>query len=108
MRTRNEQLCRERQTSVRRAMSRLHASIVAVAVIAALSPGNAAADDDPTKLAVAYLVQEVPAWQPANNCFSCHNNGDGARALLVASSAGFDVPDESLAASREWLAQPER
>jgi hypothetical protein len=79
-----------------------------VAVIAAFSPGNASAVDDATQRAVAYLVQEVPAWQPANNCFSCHNNGDGARALLVASRAGCEVPEESLAASRDWLVQPKR
>src|SRR5262249_25750881 len=31
--------------------------------------------------AVAYLVREVPLWSQENHCFSCHNNGDGARAL---------------------------
>lgn len=67
---------------------------------------TAAADDDATKRAVAYLAREVPAWNPANKCFSCHNNGDGARALLVASRAGFDVPQDSLSATRDWLVQP--
>jgi hypothetical protein len=39
------------------------------------------------KEAVAYLEAEVPSWKPQNGCYSCHNNGDGARAVLVASGA---------------------
>ncbi|MEP7271259.1 MAG: hypothetical protein ABI882_07120 [Acidobacteriota bacterium] len=38
--------------------------------------------------AVAFLVREVPAWSKGNGCFSCHNNGDGARALYTASLKG--------------------
>jgi hypothetical protein len=98
-------LLRERQTSACRVLPSLNPLIFLLAVTVA---HNASADDEATKRAVAYLVQEVPAWQPANNCFSCHNNGDGARALLVASRAGFDVPEESLAATRDWLALPEK
>ncbi len=36
------------------------------------------------KEAVAYLEVEVPRWKAENKCYSCHNNGDGARALLLA------------------------
>jgi hypothetical protein len=46
------------------------------------------------KLAVAFLAKEVPAWRPANQCFSCHNNGDGTRALLLAASANGKIPVE--------------
>jgi hypothetical protein len=82
--------------------------IVSLLAVVSWVPSMASADDEATQRAVAYLVREVPAWQPANNCFSCHNNGDGARALLAALHAGFDVPDKALAASRDWLAQPDR
>jgi hypothetical protein len=56
--------------------------------------------------AVAYLVQEVPRWSKENGCFSCHNNGDGARALFTAIRLHYVVPSESLADSTEWLKQP--
>jgi hypothetical protein len=54
---------------------------------------------------VAYLVKEVPKWKAENNCYSCHNNGDATRALLVASSKGHDIGtalDDTLA----FLKQP--
>jgi hypothetical protein len=34
--------------------------------------------------AIAYLEAEVPRWKSENGCYSCHNNGDGARALIAA------------------------
>jgi hypothetical protein len=40
---------------------------------------------------VAYLSVEVPKWKAEHPCYSCHNNGDAARALLVASSRGYDI-----------------
>ena len=45
------------------------------------------------KEAVAYLEDEVPRWKSENGCYSCHNNGDGARALLLAGSRGTAVAD---------------
>src|SRR5262245_4831975 len=57
--------------------------------------------------AVAYLTVEVPRWRREHPCYSCHNNGDAARALIVASARGHAVGtaiDDSLA----WLATPER
>jgi hypothetical protein len=56
--------------------------------------------------AVAYLIQEVPFWYNNANCFSCHNNGDGARALYTAMRAGFRIPDEALADTNDWLSRP--
>jgi hypothetical protein len=53
----------------------------------------------PEQRAVAYLVQEVPAWPEQNRCFSCHNNGDGARALYQARRRGFTVPTPALTAT---------
>lgn len=63
--------------------------------------------------AIAYLEREVPKWKRANNCYSCHNNGDGLRSLLVARRAGIPVSAEVLAESlgalrapAEWEAKP--
>ncbi|WP_169974498.1 prenyltransferase/squalene oxidase repeat-containing protein [Tautonia rosea] len=60
----------------------------------------------PEQRAIAYLAQEVPRWRSENGCASCHHNGDGAHALFRASLLGFDVPQESLADSVQWLLQP--
>ena len=45
------------------------------------------------KEAVAYLEVEVPRWKAENGCYSCHNNGDAARALLHAGVRGPAVAD---------------
>jgi hypothetical protein len=58
--------------------------------------------------AVAFLVREVPAWSRENGCFSCHNNGDAARALYVAKRNGFSVPAAALADTTTWVSQPLR
>lgn len=42
---------------------------------------------------VTYLRAEVPKWKAEHPCYSCHNNGDATRALLVAGSKGFDIGD---------------
>jgi hypothetical protein len=52
------------------------------------------------------LGHEVPRWQRDNQCYSCHNNGDGARALLEARKQGFPLPPECLDDTRRWLEQP--
>jgi hypothetical protein len=63
--------------------------------------------------AVAYLEREVPKWKRENRCYSCHNNGDGLRALLAAHRAGLAVNaavlEESVQALRdagEWEPKP--
>src|SRR4051794_38197216 len=38
----------------------------------------------PEARAIHYLAREVPAWNREHHCFSCHNNGDAARALYAA------------------------
>ncbi len=60
----------------------------------------------PEERATAYLAQEVPRWNRENHCYSCHNNGDGARALLEAQRQGFSRVAESLKDTRNWLNQP--
>ena len=54
----------------------------------------------PEQKAVAYLAIEVPRWSAENGCFSCHNNGDSARALYTASRLGYTVPNSALADTR--------
>ena len=54
------------------------------------------------KEAVAYLEAEVPNWKPENGCYSCHNNGDGARAVLVATS----VQNPAVADTVRFLRDP--
>ena len=62
----------------------------------------------PERRAIAYLAQEVPGWRREHACGSCHNNGDGARALFRARGLGYAVPAEALASTQDWLATPER
>ncbi|MFN0105796.1 MAG: prenyltransferase/squalene oxidase repeat-containing protein [Bryobacteraceae bacterium] len=59
----------------------------------------------PVERAVAYLSKEVPRWRAENGCFSCHNNGDGARALYA---AGVSPANAALAETTAWLENPER
>jgi hypothetical protein len=57
--------------------------------------------------AVAFLAREVPRWKRDNDCYSCHNNGDAARALIVAAAKAHDIGaamDDTL----HWLRQPTR
>ncbi|MBI4664556.1 MAG: terpene cyclase/mutase family protein [Verrucomicrobia bacterium] len=58
--------------------------------------------------ALVFLSREVPRWYPENQCFSCHNNGDAARALYVASELGYSVPTNALADTTAWLQTPDR
>jgi hypothetical protein len=60
----------------------------------------------PEDRALAYLAREVPAWSAKNKCYSCHNNGDAARALYVAKRLWYSVPDKALADTSRWLAKP--
>ena len=56
--------------------------------------------------AIAYLEEEVPRWRRENKCHSCHNNGDGARALWTAAAAGKRVDPAALADSLAGLLRP--
>lgn len=67
---------------------------------------------DPARVAekkgVAFLSQEVPAWHKDNGCFSCHNNGDAARALYLASQKGYRIPAATLASTTDWVTRPQQ
>jgi hypothetical protein len=58
------------------------------------------ADDTALSKALQYLTVEVPAWKKDNGCFSCHNNGDAARALMVARR------EAPIADTLTWLRKP--
>lgn len=60
----------------------------------------------PEQRAVAYLAKEVPAWPRENHCFSCHNNGDAARALFAAKRLSFSIQNGVLDDTADWLARP--
>ncbi len=53
-----------------------------------------------------FLAREVPAWPKENRCFSCHNNGDAARALFAAQRQGHEVPAAALPSTVDWLLKP--
>lgn len=59
-----------------------------------------------TDRALAYLAREVPGWRGPNKCFSCHNNGDGARALYIAIRLGKKVDPSVLRETADWLNTP--
>lgn len=57
--------------------------------------------------AIEYLAREVPSWRREHPCYSCHNNGDAARALIAAAPtvpAARAALDDTL----RWLADPPR
>jgi hypothetical protein len=58
--------------------------------------------------AIGFLQREVPAWSRDNGCFSCHNNGDAARALFAAKRSGYRIPQGALADTIDWLRSPSK
>ncbi len=66
------------------------------------------AEATPERRALDFLSREVPQWSPRNKCFSCHNNGDGARALYSAIRLSYPLAQKVLADTTEWLTHPER
>lgn len=62
----------------------------------------------PETRALVFLQRDVPAWKRNNGCFSCHNNGDAARALYAAIRKGQRVSADVLADTNAWLSAPNR
>jgi hypothetical protein len=58
--------------------------------------------------ALTFLSREVPRWPQENHCYSCHNNGDAARALYSAQRRGYPVPDAALSDTTAFLMTPAR
>ena len=76
------------------------------------SPRAATSRARPTRpegRALAFLCREVPRWSRENHCFSCHNNGDAARALYARDRMGLAIVERpALADTTGWLTQPDR
>jgi hypothetical protein len=80
-----------------------HAAVVLRCACGLAADANAAS---PEARAVAFLAAEVPQWAAENQCYSCHNNGDAARALFSAARSG-DLNDRApLADTLRFLAAP--
>ena len=67
----------------------------------------AVGDDSPEGKALSYLSVEVPRWSSEHRCYSCHNNGDAARALYSAIRLGKAIPGEATIDTDRWLARPD-
>lgn len=84
-------------------LAAIAASVSWASVVSTLS---ARSSDDAEIKAIAFLAREVPAWSKTNGCFSCHNNGDAARALYAATRKGLNVPANALADTNTWVSNP--
>jgi hypothetical protein len=81
---------------------------VVSALILAFGAQMSVLSQTPEQQAIRYLSEEVPRWFRENQCMSCHNNGDGARALYAAVRLGYKVSREALSDTTEWVADPSR
>jgi hypothetical protein len=82
-------------------------ALIPAALLAALSCGPVRDSSPAEARAVRFLAREVPQWQVKNKCFSCHNNGDAARALLAAQRASIPFDPAALESTVRWLRRPE-
>jgi hypothetical protein len=86
-------------------------SILLLTTATSLLVGQTSGTPDPLQAegrALAYLSREVPRWSADNKCYSCHNNGDAARALYTATRLGYSLPARVLDDTSRWLARPEQ
>jgi squalene cyclase len=81
--------------------------LLAVSLVERASPPQSTAARNIEIRAVAFLSREVPRWRAEHPCYSCHNNGDAARALLAAWRRGHDV-GTALTDTLAWLSHPIR
>ena len=83
---------------------------LATAVLAAVGAVHLGAtqppDASPEARAIGFLAGEVPRWPAENDCYSCHNNGDAARALYTAQGLGYAVEPGALRDTTTWLQNP--
>jgi|GEM_PF-660982 len=73
-----------------------------------LNSGRTVGSSTPEEKALTFLSQEVPLWHHENRCFSCHNNGDAARALFVGGHRAYRIAASTTADTIEWLTKPNR
>jgi hypothetical protein len=84
------------------------AGLLASAAGCAESSGGETTVDLAVTKALKFLAGEVPRWSAENRCFSCHNNGDGARTLYTALRLNIPVPSKALGDTTLWLTRPGR
>ena len=85
----------------------LPVAVLAAAVVSVLRPVAAAYPaTSPEQRAIEFLSAEVPRWPAENGCYSCHNNGDAARALYTAVAMALPVEDAALRDTTDWLQRP--
>ena len=96
-------------------MSQIAWLAILLVPVAAADPSVCGADStsssqslSPELRAIRYLSREVSAWRPNNQCFSCHNNGDAARALYMARSLSYRLERNPLAETTDWLKRPDQ
>ena len=75
-------------------------------LLAAGQTGASTRDGSPEGRAIAFLSREVPRWPVENHCYSCHNNGDAARALYTAVQLDYPVEPDALRDTSAWLQSP--
>lgn len=80
--------------------------MVALYVVVVLTGPAAGPPAAPLPQALAFLQREVPAWAREHRCYSCHNNGDAARALYTAVKLVHLHPPTALADTTRWLTNP--
>lgn len=87
---------------------RLLFTLLFLSVVVSVPLGSQRSSDKATAelKAIGFLAREVPAWSKNNGCFSCHNDGDAARALYAASRKGYAIPQNALNATTAWVSQP--
>jgi hypothetical protein len=71
------------------------------------APAGLSAQTSPEDRAVQYLMREVPRWRQEHPCYSCHNNGDAARALIAARTKDHAL-GTALDDTLVWLRSPSR
>jgi len=76
------------------------------AICSAMLMAAPASGAEAVQRAVAWLAVETPRWPVENHCFSCHNNGDAARALFLAASRGYAIAPRALDDTVRWLRHP--
>lgn len=82
-------------------------TLVALLFAACQSPSDRTPVASPESRAINFLAREVPAWSRENGCYSCHNNGDGARALFVGLRNKYAISNEAIEDTLAWITAPE-
>lgn len=91
----------------RRALTAIFTVVVALFAAPAAAEEQEAKSEAAEARALKYLSAEVPRWSVENKCFSCHNNGDAARALYTAVRMHRTVDSKALADTTDWLVRPQ-